>query len=194
MNVLEVALAAITPEGTPFSRVVEADAVRPANVRDLELGPVTVSGVFSYADAEYIFRGRVSGTFLGVCDRCLCGVETPFDSEVIWVFVHGSARHPLEDFEDEEDEEFDEDSGVILFEGVSIDLGPPAWDEVVLALPAKMLCSDDCAGLCPQCGANLNTAPCGCASEQDSGLSESGLKGLADMFPELKKKPNRLED
>ncbi|MBX7259822.1 MAG: DUF177 domain-containing protein [Candidatus Hydrogenedentes bacterium] len=194
MNVLEVALSSISPEGTPFSRVVGADVVRPANVRDLDLGPVTVSGVFSHVDAEYIFHGRVSGTFLGICDRCLCGVEKPFDAEVIWVFVHGSARSPLEEFEDDEDEEFDEDSGVIMFEGVSINLAPATWDEVVLALPAKMLCNDDCAGLCPQCGANLNTAPCGCVPEPESGLSETGLKGLADMFPDLKKKPNRLED
>jgi len=194
VNVLEVALAAITHEGLSFTRVVDADAVRPANVRDLAIGPVTVSGVLSNVDAEYIFRGRVTGTFLGVCDRCLCEIETPFDTDVIWVFVQGSARNPLEEFAEDDDEELDEDSGVIFFDGLSIDLAPPTWDEVALALPAKMLCSVDCAGLCPQCGVNLNTAKCGCTLEPDTSFKETGLSNLADLFPDLTKKPNRLED
>ena len=194
MNALEVALAAITREGLSLTRVVDADAVRPANVRDLALGPITVSGVLSDVDTEFIFRGRVSGTFLGTCDRCLCEIELPFDTDVIWVFVQGSARSPLEDLAADDDEELDEDSGVIFFDGLSIDLAPPTWDEVALAMPAKMLCDEDCAGLCPQCGANLNTATCGCVPKPDTRFTETGLSNLADLFPDLTKKPNGLED
>ena len=48
-----------------------------------------------------------------------------------------------------------------------IDLAPLVRDSVVLELPGAPLCREDCAGLCPQCGANLNEGPCGCVAPRD---------------------------
>jgi uncharacterized protein len=47
-------------------------------------------------------------------------------------------------------------------EGDLLDLDRWARDAIVLALPQKVLCREDCAGLCPQCGQDLNEAQCGC--------------------------------
>lgn len=61
----------------------------------------------------------------------------------------------------------------------SIDVGPPAQDELSLALPAAPLCREDCKGLCPTCGTDLNTDPCdGHGEEPDSPFSV--LKDLFD--------------
>ncbi len=49
----------------------------------------------------------------------------------------------------------------------TIDLGPLVRDAVVLELPMAPLCRDDCAGLCPQCGANRNEGDCGCVAPRD---------------------------
>ena len=49
----------------------------------------------------------------------------------------------------------------------TIDLGPLARDAVVLELPMAPLCREDCAGLCPQCGANRNEGDCGCVAPRD---------------------------
>lgn len=52
--------------------------------------------------------------------------------------------------------------GLIYFKGEEIQLKDTIQEQVVLALPFKPLCREDCKGLCPQCGADLNTAPCAC--------------------------------
>ena len=39
------------------------------------------------------------------------------------------------------------------------------WETLITALPAALVCSPDCKGLCPQCGANLNKGPCGCRKD-----------------------------
>jgi uncharacterized protein len=48
------------------------------------------------------------------------------------------------------------------FDGRKIDLDPIVKEQVLLALPVSVLCKDECQGLCPQCGQNLNEAECGC--------------------------------
>jgi len=58
-----------------------------------------------------------------------------------------------------------EDLEFSLYEGEEVDLGPLIREQVLLALPTRPLCRDDCRGLCPQCGINLNHAECGCRVE-----------------------------
>jgi uncharacterized protein len=48
-----------------------------------------------------------------------------------------------------------------------VDLGPLVRDAIVLELPMAPLCRDDCAGLCPVCGANRNEGDCGCVAPRD---------------------------
>jgi uncharacterized protein len=55
-----------------------------------------------------------------------------------------------------------EDLGVAFYEGNVIDLAHLVREQLYLAMPMKALCHPDCAGLCPQCGANLNITTCGC--------------------------------
>ena len=71
-------------------------------------------------------------------------------------------------------------TGYMLTETHEIDLTEPVRQAVLLELPMKPLCRPDCAGLCPQCGRNLNEGPCDCAIEPtDPRLSQLGewLKG-----------------
>jgi hypothetical protein len=76
------------------------------------------------------------------------------------------------------------------YEGDEIDLGPNAWEELVLAEPAKSLCREDCAGLCPHCGTNLNCESCTCPKpvEEDPVLNK-GLVELGELCPELRLGP-----
>ena len=61
----------------------------------------------------------------------------------------------------------DDDMGVGMYEGEEIDLAGLVRDEVFLELPMNLVCVDSCAGLCPQCGANLNEGRCTCVPEFD---------------------------
>ncbi|GMU93368.1 MAG: hypothetical protein AMXMBFR4_24260 [Candidatus Hydrogenedentota bacterium] len=191
MNALQIPVASVGEEGLQVRAVLSEREIRPDDVKEFPLGPVSITGSLSHSGDEYLFFGRVSGTFIGRCDRCLEPAEVPFDVEVAWTFVSGAAPHPLEQLVDSEQDELDEQMA-IPFDGQVIDLLPTAWEEVVLATPLKFLCKEDCAGLCPKCGADLNQGPCRCSSVDEGKLGSKGLAGLADLFPGLKS--NRSED
>ncbi len=58
-----------------------------------------------------------------------------------------------------------ENDEIILLEDFKLDLEELIFTEVVLAMPRKHLCNEDCLGLCQECGKNLNNGPCGCATK-----------------------------
>ena len=116
-------------------------------------GPVQVSGtVRNQADA-LVLEGTAETTLELVCDRCL----KPFCRDM---------RVPVDSLlaETLEDEENDE---IILLDGWELDLDQVVTETFVLAMDTKNLCSDDCKGLCPKCGADLNQGPCQCRPETD---------------------------
>ena len=189
MNTLQVPLGSIEEHGLPVDATISGEDLRPEGAKEFPVGTVTVKGTLAPGDREYIFYGTVSGTINAPCDRCLEVAEQPFTSDVSWAFVHGAPDRGDAAVEDEDAAEF-EDDAAIPFVGETIDLLPTVWEEVVLAMPAKVLCKDDCAGLCPRCGANLNRETCGCAAAKDVGqFSSKGLAGLKDLLPKLKDAP-----
>lgn len=121
---------------------------------DLHLaGAVRVTGTLQTAGSgTYRFEGRVSGTTRNECRRCLAPVEAGFSAPLAAVFTTTA--------------EMADDPGVYpLTEPVTaVDLTDAVREEVGLAVPTYPLCRDECAGLCPRCGADLNEGPCGCAA------------------------------
>ena len=92
------------------------------------------------------------------CSRCLepfrLPVAAPFDLRYL----------PASEVStDAEREVGDEDLETSYYENDAIDLNELLREQFYLALPMKPLCQDDCRGLCPQCGTNLNTDSCDCA-------------------------------
>ena len=115
--------------------------------------PVRVSGsVRNMADA-LLLEGAAETVLELVCDRCL----KPFRQEM---------RLPVSTLlaETLEDEENDE---IILLDNGEADLDEVFTTAAVLAMDVKHVCSEDCKGLCPTCGADLNQGPCGCRPEPD---------------------------
>jgi DUF177 domain-containing protein len=123
-------------------------------------GPMKVSGrVLGLIDAVRAeFRTSAEAHF--TCTRCL--VE--WDEEVLATGEQYFGR-----IEDED--------GYALVDD-AVDLFGPAKDELALSLPAAPLCRPDCAGLCPICGSDLNTDPCGGHGED----SQSPFAALKDLF------------
>ena len=91
------------------------------------------------------------------CARCLDGFALPLAGEVEGYF--------LLDARDESPEDMDDDEFDVLPEDHVIDLEPLLKAALLLELPLVPLCDEECRGLCPSCGANLNEGPCGCARE-----------------------------
>jgi len=195
VNALQIPLASIEEHGQTIDVTVPGEKLRPAGVGEMPVGPVTVTGTLSPSGHEYIFFGSVSGSIQAPCDRCLELAQMAFENEVTWTFVEGAVESRAADESDDESdddflEEIDDDS-VIPFDGQTIDMAPTVWEEVMLAVPAKMLCSEECLGLCPKCGANLNRGACGCKPEpEEETLSNKGLAGLKDLLPKLQSNPS----
>ena len=106
------------------------------------------------------------------CDRCLeeQRVEIPVSSEVEIDFNQG-----------EEDRVNDlNETGYI--DGYDLDVDRMVYEEILLGFPMKVLCQDDCKGICKVCGANLNQGECGCnRTEPDPRMSV-----IRDIFNNVK--------
>ncbi|MBI4887452.1 MAG: DUF177 domain-containing protein [Acidobacteria bacterium] len=102
--------------------------------------------------------GTVAAELELTCGRCLepyrLPVSAPFDLRYL---------PPAAAAAGEEHELADGDLETSYYRDDQIDLGELLREQFYLALPMKPLCRDECRGLCPQCGTNLNTSPCDCA-------------------------------
>ena len=94
------------------------------------------------------------------CSRCLEPFRMPID-------VAFDLRYlPASEMSSEDEREVqDEDLETSYYRDDQIDLNELLREQFYLALPMKPLCQDECKGLCPQCGTNLNTGTCDCAPE-----------------------------
>ena len=159
---------------------------------------IQVKGELTAIQTDYLFQGTITGTFTGPCDRCVEPAETEERVYISWLFEPGKVPDVMEDFaqseetDDDEDKEFsaieeelEEQSDQIRYsEGDDIDLTPSAREEMVLASPTKIYCAEDCKGLCPQCGVNLNHKTCDCV-EEETEQKNTGFNALKDLYPDL---------
>ena len=118
--------------------------------------------------------GRARTVLEVQCSRCLEPYRIPIDSTFDLSYVPqsenaGPGEHEIQD----------DDLSTSYYRGETIDLGELLREQFYLVLPMKPLCSEDCKGLCPQCGTNLNRGTCDCKPTwEDPRLA--GLKALLD--------------
>jgi len=119
------------------------------------IGPVSVEGrLQATGPGEYFWRARVQADVRSDCRRCLAEVVRHVDEDLDVLFS--------------DDPDAAEDPAVYLLPpgAAAIDLGDVVREELALAVPPYPLCREDCAGLCPRCGADLNAGACACAPAQ----------------------------
>lgn len=101
--------------------------------------------------------GRVRTELELSCSRCLEPFTLPVDQ------TFDLRYHPATEASTEQETEIaEEDLETSFYRDEQIDLNELLREQFYLALPMKPLCREDCKGLCPQCGTNLNTATCAC--------------------------------
>lgn len=124
----------------------------------------------AHPHAEIQIRKKRNGsvTLLGTleftaslaCDRCGEPVQYPLREEFQYIFTLEEQKDP----ELAEIECSDEDCITIHLKEPVIDVNEILREQVFLAIPGKVLCTDDCRGLCPVCGTLLNSEHCGCSA------------------------------
>ena len=132
----------------------ECQFLRPINIR---LKAFRVRELFQV-------QGRLeTGVHLS-CSRCLKGFDAPLVSD--FDLTYTKEMPGLMDVMDTEEIEIKvEEIGMFYFKGEEINLQQGIQEQVVMAWPLQPLCDENCKGLCPTCGSDLNRGDCGCQRE-----------------------------
>ena len=138
----------------PFSTSVDLSDLR-YGVSFPVSEPVTAEGTVRNTAGVLVMQGSLHTTIHGICDRCAVEFDRKIEFPIDVVLVTELAS------------EENEDEWVFPLEGDSADLDDIVRTVFVLNLDSKLLCKEDCKGLCPRCGKNLNDGPCNCQKELD---------------------------
>lgn len=114
--------------------------------------PIKVKGHISNTGKCLILSATCVGVMSTQCARCTKTINVPIEFEMDESLVQNN-----------DDNSYDED--VVVFEGFEIDIDDMVADNFLMNVEGRYLCSEDCKGLCPQCGADLNVEECGCNNE-----------------------------
>ena len=128
--------------------------------------PVVAEGNVRNTAGVLVMTGSIKTTIHGTCDRCASDFDRDVEFPIDVVLVTELAN------------EENEDEWVFPLEGDSADLDDIVRTVFVLNLDSKLLCKEDCEGLCCRCGKNLNNGPCNCQKELDPRFA--ALKQLLD--------------
>ncbi len=122
-------------------------------------GRLAVEVVSTRTGSRYLLQGDIGFEFSVECDRCLEEYDFRLETSFSLVARRSVGQGAGEDFEDED--------YVVLGESeeYGFDLYPYVREAVLLELPIRYLCREDCSGICPSCGKNLNEGPCSCRRE-----------------------------
>jgi len=129
-------------------------------------GDITFSGRLTNEAGILHLDGRLLVKYAGECYRCLSITGKTLELKIKEDFINSAEA---------------EQSDMYPYEGKILDIGKALEDNIILNLPMKHLCSEQCKGLCAKCGANLNIKQCDCAEDD----IDPRMEGLSKYFKEL---------
>jgi uncharacterized protein len=151
-----------SPKEVQFSENIEElqETYRQSINRDFGFPPrLDVDLVYYRSGEDIFFTGNFHGPVTGNCGRCLDPYNFTLAKEFEFVLTPDSSKS------DRRAEELRrEDLGLSYYSSDEIDLAPLIREQVILALPTRPLCSENCRGLCVSCGTNRNRETCSCAA------------------------------
>ncbi len=125
------------------------DGLRVLGSKVPEGAPVHLELHLQSVNTGVVVKGTTAAPWVGECRRCLRPVEATLTAAILEIYEPDPTEGETQPLQ-----------------GDHIDVEPVAREAVLLELPLAPLCRHDCAGLCPECGADLNQGACGCAVEQ----------------------------
>jgi len=159
-NSLKINVALIPEEGKNF--VFSEDDVwfkgcfKDSDSPDFSLCRVDVNCLITKVSGTVFVKGSFSALIDVDCSRCLEYTSLPIGSDFAYTLIPAKA-------ETREDLELKpEELEICYYQGDFIDLAPIICEQIILQIPIKVLCKEECKGLCPHCGTNLNTSSCNC--------------------------------
>ena len=137
---MKVMVKTIPASGLEFTRTVSPESIGLMH-DDLNcVSPLEVTAKIERIQNVVVANVDVRGKYSFICSRCLSGVDHDDVSQFKFEYL-------------------------VNLNTVSIDLGEDIRQEIILDLPVRVLCREDCKGFCPGCGINLNKEQCKCKKE-----------------------------
>lgn len=162
-------------EEFPATKLIQAG---PAQIKPFSNSVIEVEGVeaelaIQKSGLEYFCQGEVTARLVLECARCLGRYTSVLSGRTDFVICSDASGPEHEKTEDTED--------YLYFKGndLRVDITEPVRQTLALGMSLKPLCSEDCKGLCPSCGTNLNERSCKCKQERN----DPRWEGLRDLFP-----------
>jgi uncharacterized protein len=168
---MRIEVESLGAEGKPFEQTYAPTDLALEDEHATLVSDVRAWGRASRKGEEVRVRGSLQTAVELRCDRCLGPAPMPVNVDFVANFVRAGGPAA------EAKELHDEDLEVSVYDGDSVDLDEIVREQILLALPARQLCRDDCKGLCPACGKNLNTESCDCARHE----TDPRWAALADL-------------
>ena len=144
-------IIALPGSSLPFDCELETERLDFPAVKTYRAKPRAQGRVYNQAGVLRL-EGTLTAEMTCICDRCGAEFESTKRTALDAVIV------------EEENEEFPE---YFVLEGSELDLDELLSTCLILDMESKFLCREDCKGLCPACGRNLNLGPCGCRKQTD---------------------------
>ncbi|MEW5722285.1 MAG: DUF177 domain-containing protein [Thermodesulfobacteriota bacterium] len=138
--------------------------------------PVTGRLKLEPAKHKIVVRGRIESEIWANCARCLEDFRLPVAEDLVVVYEEPPEGEPPEELED----------GNLYQDYIvneTLDLWPRIEELLVLSVPMKPLCRQDCQGLCPTCGVNRNRDKCACRA-QAGNPAFATLLSIRENLPE----------
>ena len=159
-NSLKINVVTIPEEGLKY--ILSEDGSRfkecltdTANT-DFTLRKVDVDCLITKTSTTVFIKGKLSAIIKSYCSRCLEDVSVPIGGNFAYTLIPAKA-------ETREDVELTaEELEISHYQGDFIDLTSIICEQIILQIPIKTLCREECKGLCSGCSINLNTSSCNC--------------------------------
>ncbi len=145
-----------------FAHTCDAQSIDLEDEMAQAAGPIEVVGTARRSSEIAHLKGNLRGSLEIACSRCLqpsrFELNAPFEVDFVTLENYGAASH--------ETELNSNDLSLSVYDGEQIDLNEVVREQVLLNLPMRGLCKENCAGLCEKCGGNKNTNPCDCKTTE----------------------------
>lgn len=143
----------------PFDVTLEPGVIEFFDPKLRQKGPLRASGAAEMVSdvlSEVRVKGHVAVLMEAECDRCLELAEFPIDADFELYYRPVAEGYGEEKAIDEDEAEMG------FYEGDGVELNDVLREFVLLTLPMQRVCSEDCKGICPECGQNRNKNKCAC--------------------------------
>lgn len=159
---MRIEVEKLNEAGAPFVAVYTSDELPLEDELTRLVSEAKLEGRASKWREQVRLRGTIDASVEVRCDRCVTPVVIPVHAEFDATYVPAEVLTT-----DAEATELQEDDLTFAtYEGDVLELEELAREQLLLALPARHLCREDCKGLCQTCGEDLNTQACHCEQQQ----------------------------